>query len=90
MQTKRLQEVVNMVSSILTDFPVHPKTLHTKNTIVITTQIWDFYLTRLENSGCYTLDEVVVSNGKLADKHSYIKQQIMREVFGRYCVTNTL
>jgi hypothetical protein len=90
METKRLQEVVNMVSSILTDTPVHSKTLQEKNTIVISTNIWDFYLTRLGNDGCYTLDEVVINDAGLAKEHSYTKNRITREIFGRYCVTNSL
>jgi len=89
MQTKRLQEVVDMVSSILADFPVHSKTTNS-NTIIISTQIWDFYLTRLEGDGCYTLDEVTINDGGLAQEYSYTKKQIMREIFGRYCVTNSL
>lgn len=90
MKTKRLQEVVDMVSSILTDYPVHSKTLPENNIVVISTPIWDFYLTRLEGDGCYTLDGVNANDGELAQEHTYTKQRIKREVFGRYCITTTL
>lgn len=91
MKTKRLQEVVSMVSSILADFTVHSKTLQDKNNmIVISCKIWDFYLTKLGDSGCYSLDDVKINDGDLAEEYSYTKKQIMREVFGRYCVTNSL
>jgi hypothetical protein len=86
MKTKRLQEVVDMVSSILTDFPVHPKTL--QNKIVISTPIWDFYLTRI--NGCYMLDDTKINDGSLSEEYNYAKDQICREVFGRYCVTISL
>jgi hypothetical protein len=89
METKRLQEVVTMVSSILTDYPVQSKTLP-PNIIVISTPIWDFYLSRVDNDGCYTLDEIGINDSGLANEHSYTKQQIQREVFGRYCITNSL
>ncbi len=90
MKTKRLQEVVDMVSNILTDFPVYSKTLPEKNIIVISCPIWDFYLTRLDENGCYTLDDVKNNDGDLAIEYEYTKSQISREIFGRYCVTNTL
>lgn len=85
METKELQEVVNIVSSILKDYPIDYKELK-EDFIVITTVIWDFYLTKEDN--CYVLDGVSVNEHKLDEEKQDLKKQIKREVFGRYCIKN--
>lgn len=88
MTTKRLQDVVEMVSSILTDYPVTSYELYEQGIISISTPIWDFYFTKLENTGYYVFDNIIINSGTLDKENEYIKQQIKREI-SKYGISNS-
>lgn len=90
MTTKTLKEMVDMVSSILTDLPVNIKTISEKNIITISTPAWDFYFHRLDDVGVYIYEECITNNSKLAENKDEVKQQLLREVISKYFITNTL
>jgi hypothetical protein len=89
MTTKTLPEMVDMVSSILTDYPVTPRPFYNLGIIVISTPIWDFTFTKLDKMGYYLFDNVVTNSSDLAEEMKHTKKTIMREVISKYGMTSS-
>ena len=82
--------MVDMVSSILTDYPVMARPLYDQGIIVISTTIWDFQFTKIDNKSPFIYDNVVISNAKLAEGMEHVKKTLVREIIGKYGITNCL
>ena len=87
MKTKRLQEVVDMVSSILAEHPVNTETIFSHNSLTISTEIWDFNYIKLNDAYVYDCTTI---NNKLAEEMYDIEPKLMREVIMKYTITNDL
>jgi hypothetical protein len=90
MTTVRLPEMVEMVSSILKEYPVDTQTLYNQGVIIITTPIWDFYFKKIDNQGCYFFDDTKINNAKLAKELEHTRKTITRQAVSKYCVTTSL
>tara|TARA_R110000803_G_scaffold14286_2_gene39731 strand:- start:149 stop:415 length:267 start_codon:yes stop_codon:yes gene_type:complete len=88
MKTKRLQEVVDMVSSILAEHPVNTETIFSHNSLTISTEIWDFNYIKLNDA--YVYDCTTINNNRLAEEMYDIEPKLMREVIMKYTITNDL
>ena len=67
MRTMRLPDMVKKVSSLVKNQST--KTFQKDNQLTISTEIWDFNFTKLDDLGYYVYDTTIITNQKEAEKN---------------------
>ncbi len=88
MRTIQLPDMVKKVSSLVKNQST--KTFQKDNQLTISTEIWDFNFTKLDDLGYYVYDTTVITNQGESEKNEELKKTILREVICKYGVVTGL
>tara|TARA_R110000868_G_scaffold255217_5_gene511763 strand:+ start:857 stop:1123 length:267 start_codon:yes stop_codon:yes gene_type:complete len=88
MRTISLPDMVKKVSSLVKNQSI--KTFQKENQLTISIEAWDFYFTKIDNTGHYIYDECVIANRGLAEENEGLKKTLLREVICKYGITNSI
>jgi hypothetical protein len=88
MRTLRLPDMVKRVSSLVENQSVN--TFKKGNQITISTDLWDFTFTKIDDVGYYLYEDTIVTNQRKDEENQEIKEKLLKEVIRKFGITTTL
>ena len=85
MKTMRLPEMVQKVSSMVKNQSVKSHT--NNNSIIISTDIWDFEFLKFNDGGYYIYESTTIKDRTMDEMNTEIKNTLMRQYICKYGVT---